>query len=142
MTSERRLFEEETVEGRGLTGGEILRERKDCLMGIGDNLQIGQCAVGTWLECRRIASQGRIEVEKSDRKRYWPHSRSPTRSHVGHRSFAHESFLFVPERLWVRVFQLSSRKSRNVITFLEIIEDHRRLIVIVINSVYTADAPT
>ena len=142
MTSERRLFEEETEEGRGLTRGEILCEGKYYCMGIGDDLQIGQRTVGTWLECHRIASKGRIEVEKSDRKRYGSHSRSPTRSHVGHRSFAHESLLFVPERLWVIVFQLSSRKSRNVMTFLEIIEDYRRLSFIVINSVHAADAPT
>ena len=142
MTSERRLFEEETEEGGGLTGGEILCEGKYHRMGIGDDLQIGQRAVGTWLECHRIASQGRIEVEKSDRKRYWSHSRSPTRSHVSHGSFAHKSLLFVPERLWVRMFQLSCRKSRNVMTFLEIIEDHRRLNFIVINSLHAADAPT
>ena len=74
MASERRLLEEECKEGGGLTGMEILNEWEYWYMGIGNDLQIGQRTVGTRLECQRIASQSRIEVENRDRKRYWSHS--------------------------------------------------------------------
>ena len=92
-----------------------------------EKLQAHKRALGARLECCRITTQCRIKVENRNCQRCRSDTRPSAMSDVHHGGLTHKTFLFIPEGLQRRLSLDDRDMIPVVITFLEILEDHRCL---------------
>lgn len=125
-SSEKCIFEV-TADKYGFILGDVLVDRVMRSVYVNEKLQAHKRALGARLECCRITTQCRIKVENRNCQRCRSDTRPSACGDVHHGGLTHKTFPFIPEGLQ-RCLSLDDRGMMPVvITFLEILEDHRCL---------------
>jgi hypothetical protein len=100
MAADELVLSEEAKEW-WLVAREVPAQREEILEAIADNLQAGQGARRTWLECRVVAAERRVKVVNGNGERCRTVTRS-TLCDIRDGRFGHESLLVVPECLFTK----------------------------------------